>query len=50
MGKDETNTFHLKFFSSIKIAGATSLGGLCALEWAWHVCVINLLCVQGDGT
>jgi len=31
---DETNTFQLKFFSSMKIVGATGLGGLWALEWA----------------
>jgi len=28
--------FKLKF-SSIKTVGATALGGLWALEWAWHI-------------
>jgi len=27
--------------------GATGLSGLWALEWAWHVRVTNLCCVQG---
>jgi len=26
----------LKFCSSMEIVGATGLGGLWALEWAWH--------------
>jgi len=30
-GIDETNTFQLKFFSSMKIVGATGLGRLSAL-------------------
>jgi len=33
---DETNTFQLTFFSSMKIVGATGFGGLWALEWAWQ--------------
>jgi len=33
---DETTTFQLTFFSSMKIAGARGLGGLWALEWAWQ--------------
>jgi len=36
IGNDETNKFQLKFFSSMKIVGATGLGGLWALEWAWQ--------------
>jgi len=43
IGIDETNKFQLKFFGSMKIVGATGLGGL----WAWHIRVINLRCVQG---
>jgi len=39
IGIDETNKFQLKFFGSMKIVGATGLGGL----WAWHIRVINLL-------
>jgi len=31
IGIDETNTFQIKFGSSMKIVGATGLGGL----WAW---------------
>jgi len=27
----------------------TGLGGLWALEWAWHISVTNLRCVQGYG-
>jgi len=34
---DETTTFQLTFFSSMKIAGARGLGGLWALEWAWQI-------------
>jgi len=37
IGIDETNTFSSNFLSSIKIVGATCLGGLWALEWAWHL-------------
>jgi len=38
IGIDETNKFQLKFFGSMKIVGATGLGGLWALEWACKVC------------
>jgi len=31
----------------MKIVGATDLGGLWILEWAWHTRVINLRCVLG---
>jgi len=47
IGIDKTNAFQLKFFSSIQIVGATCLGGLWALEWAWHIGVTNVRCVQG---
>jgi len=43
IGIDETNTFQLKYCSSLKIVGATRLGGL----WAWHIRVTNLHCAQG---
>jgi len=33
----------------MKVVGATDLGGLWALELAWHICVTILLCVQGYG-
>jgi len=33
----------------MKIVGATGLGGLWALEWAWNIRVTNLRCVQGYG-
>jgi len=36
IGIDETNTLQLKFF----------MGGLWALEWAWHIRVTNLRYVQ----
>jgi len=36
IGIDETNKFQLKFLSSMKTVGATGLGGLWALEWAWQ--------------
>jgi len=36
LGIDENNTFKLKCSSSIKTVGTTVLGGLWALEWAWH--------------
>jgi len=49
IGIDETKTFQLKFFSSMKIVGATGSGGLWALDWAWHIRVTNLRCVQGYG-
>jgi len=41
IGIDENNTFQL---SSIKTVGATALGGLWALEWAWHSAEINMRC------
>jgi len=31
----------------MKIVGATGLGGLWELDWAWYICVTNLRCVQG---
>jgi len=31
----------------MKIVDATGLCGFWALEWAWHIRVINLSCVQG---
>jgi len=37
IGIDETNTFQLTYFSRMKIVGATGLGGLSALEWAWQI-------------
>jgi len=43
IGIDEANTFQLKFVSSMKIVGATGLGGL----WAWHIRVKHIRCVQG---
>jgi len=36
IGIDETNTFQLKFFFSKEIVGATGLGALWAIEWAWQ--------------
>jgi len=47
-GIDETNTFQLKSFR-MKILGATGLGGLRSLEWAWHSPVTNFRCLQGYG-
>jgi len=60
IGIDENNTFH--FYSSIKTVGTTvfavcgrgkfffgSLGGLWALEWAWHFTETNLRCVGSSG-
>jgi len=41
-----TRPIHL---SSMIIVGTTGLGGLCALEWAWHIRVTNLRCLQGYG-
>jgi len=49
IGIDQTNTFRLTFFSSMKIVGATSLGGLWALEWVWHSAETNLRCVRSSG-
>jgi len=50
VGINKTNTFRLKFFSSMKIVavrfgrlvGVRVLGGLWALEWGWHIRVTNL--------
>jgi len=36
IGIDETNTYQLQCFSSMKIVGATGLIGLWALEWSWQ--------------
>jgi len=36
IGIPEYNRFQLTFFSSMKIVGATGLGGFWALEWAWR--------------
>jgi len=47
IGIDETYTFQLQFFASMKIVGATGLGVLWALEWAWHIRVTNLRCGYG---
>jgi len=33
----------------MKFVGAAGLGGLWALEWAWHIRVTNLRCLQGYG-
>jgi len=33
----------------MKIVGATGLGGLWELEWAWLIRVTSLRCVQGYG-
>jgi len=41
--------FSKKFYSSIKTVGATVLGGLWALEWAWHIAETNLRCVRSSG-
>jgi len=42
IGIDETNTFQLKFVSSMEVVGATGgFGGLWALGWAWHTFWIN---------
>jgi len=49
IGIDETNTFQLKFISSMKIVGATGLGDLWSLEWAWHSAETNLRCVRSSG-
>jgi len=35
--------------SSNKIVGATGLGGLWALEWAWHAAETNLRCPTSNG-
>jgi len=36
IGIDKTNTLQLTFLSSMIIVGATGLGGLWPLEWAWQ--------------
>jgi len=36
-------------YSSIKTVGATVLGGVWALEWAWHSAETNLRCVRSSG-
>jgi len=41
--------FSLNFYSSIKTVGATVLGGLWALEWAWHSTETNLRCAGISG-
>jgi len=33
----------------MKTVGATDLGGLWALEWAWHAAETNLRCVRSLG-
>jgi len=35
--------------NSTQIVGATGVGGLWALEFAWHIRVTNLRCVQRYG-
>jgi len=49
IGINDNNTFQLKFFSSFKTLGATVLGGLWALEWAWHSAETNLRCAGTSG-
>jgi len=46
IGIDDSNTYQLKFISIMEIGGATGLGGLRALKWAWHLRVTNLHCVH----
>jgi len=41
--------FSYNFYYSIKIVGATVLGGLWALEWAWHFAETYLRCVRSSG-
>jgi len=38
-----------KIFLSMKAVGATILGDLWALEWAWHAGESNLRCVRSSG-
>jgi len=38
----------LNFYSSIKTVEAKVLGGLWALEWAWHIADANLHCVRSN--
>jgi len=49
IGIDETNIFQVQFFSTMKVVGATGLGGLWALEWAWHPAETNLRCAGISG-
>jgi len=39
-----TIDFSYNFYSSMKTVGATALGGLWALEWAWNSAETNLRC------
>jgi len=41
--------FSYNFLSSMQIMDAKGLGGLWAIEWAWHIRVTNLRWVQGYG-
>jgi len=41
--------FSYNFLSSMKIVVVKGLGGLWALEWAWHIRVTNVRCVEGYG-
>jgi len=45
IGIDQSNTFQLQFYSSVKTVGATVLGGLLALKTAWHPKETNLHCL-----
>jgi len=36
IGIDDTNTFQLKFLSSLQIVGVTGFRGLWAFKWAWQ--------------
>jgi len=38
--------FSYNFYYSIKIVKAPVLGGLWALEWAWHIAETNLRCAR----
>jgi len=44
-----TILFSYNFYSSIKTVGAPVLGGLWALEWAWHIAETNLRCAGNSG-
>jgi len=39
----------MALYSSIKTVGATVLGGLWILEWAWHSAKTNMRCVRSSG-
>jgi len=41
--------FSKNYYSCIKTVGATVLGGLWALEWAWPAAKTNLRCVRSSG-